>query len=83
MGNSDDFRFQSHQLLLELDAATSHMMMLVSARQASGYAWDEAGKRQKLAYDTWAHFLYAPVPAIDPMPSLVGRATGSFGPLAD
>ncbi|APV42083.1 hypothetical protein PFAS1_23165 [Pseudomonas frederiksbergensis] len=81
MSNSDDFRFQSHHLLLELDAATNHMMMLISARQAAGYAWDEAAKRQKLAYEAWAVFLYAP--QTDPMPSLDGRAAGSFGPLAD
>lgn len=81
MSNTDDFRFQSHQFLLELDAATTRMMMLVSARQATGYVWEEAAKRQKLAYEAWAAFLYAP--ATDPMPILDGRALGSYGPLAD
>lgn len=81
MRNTDDFRFDSHQLLLELDAATNHMMMLVSARQVTGYPWDEAAKRQKLAYEAWAAFLYAP--ETDPMPPLDGRAVGSYGSLVD
>lgn len=85
MNPPDEFRFQSHHLLLELDAATNHLMMLVSARQATGYIWDEAAKRQKLAYEIWAAFLYGPEPApeTDPMPSLDARAAGSFGTLAD
>jgi len=81
MSNTDDFRFQSHHLLLELDAATNHMMMLVSARQAEGYSWDEAARRQKAAYEAWTALLYAP--KTDPMPSLDGRAAGSYGPFAD
>lgn len=78
MSNSDDFRFQSHHLLLELDAATNQLMMLISGRQAAGHQWDQAAKRQKQAYEAWAHFLYGP--AIDPMPSLDGRAEGSYTP---
>jgi hypothetical protein len=81
MSSTEDFRFQSHQFLLELDAATNHMMMLVSARQVTGYAWDEAAKRQKLAYETWAAFLYGP--ETDPMPSLDARAAGSYIPPAE
>ena len=80
MSNKDDFRFHSHHLLLELDAATNHLMMLVSARQMTGYPCDEAAKRQQLAYEAWAAFLYAP--EIDPMPSLNGQAAGRYGPLA-
>jgi hypothetical protein len=81
MSDLDDFRFQSHRLLLELDAATTHLMMLVSARQVEGASWSEATNRQKLAYEAWAMFLNAP--KIDPMPVLDGRAAGSYAPSAD
>ncbi|MNP51831.1 hypothetical protein D3C76_1461800 [compost metagenome] len=81
MSNLDDFRFQSHELLLQLDAATTHLMMLVSARQVEGSSWIEATNRQKLAYEAWATFLNAP--KIDPMPILDGRAAGSYVPSAD
>lgn len=56
MNNLDDYRFQSHELLLELDAATTNLMMLVSARQLEGTLWNEATYRQKLAYETWTTF---------------------------
>ncbi|MNF76248.1 hypothetical protein D3C84_583570 [compost metagenome] len=81
MSNLDDFRFQSHELLLQLDAATTHLMMLVSARQVEGASWIEATNRQKLAYEAWATFLSEP--KIDPMPVLDGRAAGSYAPSAD
>lgn len=81
MSTTDDFRYKSHELLIELDAATNHMMMLVSARKVAGFEWSEAAKRQKLAYETWSAFLYAP--ETDPMPCLDGRASGSYGQLAD
>lgn len=80
MSNLDDYRFQSHLLLLELDAATTNLMMLVSARQLEGAPWIAATNRQKLAYDAWAAFLYAST--TDPMPVLDGRSAGS-GPVAD
>ncbi|WP_434603976.1 hypothetical protein [Pseudomonas sp. R1-7] len=78
MNNSIDVRFHAHHLLLELDAATNQMMMLIAGRQAAGHLWDQAAKRQKQAYEAWAVFLYKP--AIDPMPSLDGRAEGSYVP---
>ena len=81
MSNLDDFRFRSHELLLDLDAATTNLMMLVSAHQLEGALWREATYRQKQAYEAWATFLNAP--KIDPMPTLDGRAAGSYGPLAD
>lgn len=81
MNNLDDYRFQSHELLLELDASTTNLMMLVSARQLEGTLWNEATYRQKLAYEAWATFLNSP--NIDPMPMLDGRAAGSYGPSAD
>ena len=81
MSNLDDYRFQSHQLLLELDAANTHLMMLVSARQIDGPLWMGAADRHRLAYEAWAGFLRAPV--TDPMPVLDGRAAGSYTPLSD
>ncbi len=81
MSNLDDFRFQSHELLLQLDAATTHLMMLVAARQVEGDSWIDATNRQKLAYEAWATFLNAP--KIDPLPVLDGRAAGSYAPSAD
>jgi hypothetical protein len=81
MSNLDEYRFQSHQLLLELDAPTTNLMMLVSARQLEGIVWIGAANRQKLAYEAWAAFLYTP--ATDPIPPLDGRAAGSYEPLAE
>jgi len=81
MSNQDEFRFQSHRLLLELDASTTHMMMLVSAREVNGYWWSEAVKRHKLAYEAWEAFISSP--KTDPMPALDARAEGSFGPLSE
>ncbi|MGF6161247.1 hypothetical protein ABIE16_000512 [Pseudomonas sp. 2725] len=81
MINIDDFRFKSHHLLLELDAATNHMMMLVSARKITGDPWSEAAERQKQAYEAWAAFLSES--ETNPMPCLDGRAADSYGPLED
>ena len=60
MTNYDDYRFQSHHILLELDAATTALMMLVSGRQTEGPRWCGAVERHKLAYETWAAFLLTP-----------------------
>ena len=60
MASIDDFRMKSHELLLELDAATMGMMMLVSSRCVSGPAWDVASKRQHDAYVCWDAFMNAP-----------------------
>jgi hypothetical protein len=59
MVDLDDFRLTSHHLLLELDAATNHLMMLVVAKEVSGSRWNESVLRQKAAYDAWAMLLYA------------------------
>ena len=61
MASIDDFRFESHQLLLELDAATMGMMTLVSSRRVSGPEWDAASKRQHDAYKCWDAFMNAPL----------------------
>ncbi|MDR0191941.1 hypothetical protein RCO22_23630 [Pseudomonas yamanorum] len=79
MINVDDYRFKSHQLLLELDAANTHLMMLVSARQIDGPLWMGAAAKHKLAYEAWAVFFNVPV--TDPMRALDGRAEGGCTPL--
>ncbi|VVO21715.1 hypothetical protein PS723_04262 [Pseudomonas fluorescens] len=56
----DDFRFKSHELLLELDAATMGMMTLVSSRRVTGPDWDGATKRHHDAYESWNAFLNEP-----------------------
>lgn len=68
---TDDFRFQSHVLLVELDAATTQLMMLVVAGELSGSRWDEAFARQSTAYTNWVSA--ANGVQIDPMPVLDGR----------
>jgi hypothetical protein len=57
MASIDDFRIESHELLMELDAATMGMMMLVSSRCVSGPEWVAATKRQHDAYDRWDAFI--------------------------
>jgi hypothetical protein len=63
MASIDDFRIKSHELLLELDAATMGMMMLVSSKCVSGPDWDVASKRQHDAYKSWDAFMHVPVRA--------------------
>ncbi|HCS42301.1 MAG TPA: hypothetical protein DIW52_05665 [Pseudomonas sp.] len=62
----EDFRTQSHALLIELDAATMGMMVLVSSRCVSGPAWDDATKRHHDAYEIWNAFLNVPDPSLNP-----------------
>lgn len=57
MTTEDEFRLKAHTLILELDAATSAMMQLISARQTSGPEWDETIKRQHEAYERWVEYL--------------------------
>ncbi|WP_438300133.1 hypothetical protein [Pseudomonas sp. NMS19W] len=57
MPTSDDFRFSSHHLLIELDAATNRLMMLVIVKEVSGPRWDEAATRQKRAFEAWTVLL--------------------------
>jgi hypothetical protein len=58
MSDNDDFRFTSHHLLIELDAATNHLMMLVVAKEIAGPRWENATDRHRRAYDAWAALLY-------------------------
>jgi len=60
MSGLDDFRLKSHQLLIELDAATSKMMMMVSAKEVVGADWDAAALRHHDAFDAWNSFLNSP-----------------------
>jgi hypothetical protein len=57
MHSTDDFRFKSHQFLLELDAATTEMMMLVSSRETTGERWAQASQRHCAAYAAWNSFI--------------------------
>jgi hypothetical protein len=81
MISNDDFQFRSHFLLVDLDAATNHLMMLVVAKELSGPRWNEATTRQKNAYEAWAALLYAV--ETDPLPCLDGRPPDSLTPPVD
>jgi hypothetical protein len=71
MASNDEFRFQSHAHLVELDAATNQLMMLVVAGELSGNRWNEALARQSAAYSAWLSVVAGV--QIDPMPVLDGR----------
>lgn len=60
MSGIDDFRFKSHCLLIELDAATSTIMMLVSSKEVAGAKWDAAALRHHEAFHAWSSFLNDP-----------------------
>jgi len=77
----DDFRFQSHALLVELDAATTQLMMLVVAGELSGNVWDEAFSRQSAAYTAWLKA--ATGVTVDPMPVLDGRPLDRENPTVE
>ncbi|WP_338487145.1 hypothetical protein VRB78_13845 [Pseudomonas trivialis] len=71
MSGIDDFRFKSHQLLIELDAATSKIMMMVSGKEVSGLDWDAATLRHHDAFEAWNSFLNSPDAHLDgPVPSV-------------
>lgn len=57
MTSVDDFRIKSHELLMDLDAATTEMMKLISSRSVSGPIWEDAVKRQHDAYLHWNAFI--------------------------
>ncbi|MEO6678274.1 MAG: hypothetical protein ABIO21_12950 [Pseudomonas sp.] len=57
MTSVDDFRIKSHELLMDLDAATTEMMKLISSRSVSGPMWEDAVKRQHDAYVHWNAFI--------------------------
>lgn len=53
MKASDDFRFKSHEHLIDLEATTNHLMMLVVSDEITGKIWDDALSRQKCSYAAW------------------------------
>lgn len=57
MTSNDDFRFEAHKRLLELDAAISDLMMLVVAGKIGGVEWSGANARYDAAHSAWTHFL--------------------------
>ncbi|KIQ60955.1 hypothetical protein [Pseudomonas fluorescens] len=71
--SNDTFRFEAHQSLLELDAATTKMMMLVVAGEVSGCLWKEAFSRVGSAYTALASVVAGV--QIDAMPALDGRSS--------
>lgn len=75
MHSNDDFRFKAHQHLIDLDATTNHLMMLVVAGEISEGHWDEAVIRQKLAFEAWTSIVAGV--QTDPMPTLDGRPVGA------
>lgn len=60
MRSIEEFRYKSHELLIELDAATTRMMMLVSMKEVTGPVWDEASKSHQDAYNSWSDFVNSP-----------------------
>lgn len=60
MSGMDEFRFKSHHLLIELDAATTKMMLLVSSKELTGPVWEEAASRHHDAFLAWNSFLNTP-----------------------
>jgi hypothetical protein len=77
----DDFRFTAHRHLLDLDATTNHLMMLVVAGEVSGSTWSEAVSRQQVAIEAWASVL-ADV-QVDPLPALDARPANPILPTSE
>ncbi|MBK5343848.1 hypothetical protein JFU48_20960 [Pseudomonas sp. TH49] len=81
MTASDDLRFKAHHRLLDLDATTNHLMMLVVASEVTGSRWDEAVARHRQAFDAWAAVLTGV--QVDPLPPLDGRPAESGALLSE
>nr|WP_081007139.1 hypothetical protein [Pseudomonas protegens] len=65
MNSCDDFRFRSHELLVELDAITTKIMMMVALNQVSGPGWNEATEQHRDAFEAWNSFLNSSTPPSD------------------
>lgn len=65
MTATDDFRFHAHELIVDLDAATTEMMTLISAHQLSGPEWERVNQWQHEAYERWMTYLNARSPKKD------------------
>lgn len=57
MAGSEEFRFKAHELLIELDASTNHLMLLVVSHQLTGASWTTATERYASAYAAWDNHL--------------------------
>lgn len=57
MTTTDDFRFHAHELIVDLDAATTEMMKLICAHQMSGAEWERVIQWQHEAYERWMTYL--------------------------
>ena len=57
MTTTDDFRAHAHELIVDLDAATSAMMTLISEHQFSGPEWERVSQWQHEAFERWTSFL--------------------------
>jgi hypothetical protein len=57
MTTTDDFRVRAHELMVDLDAATTEMMKLICAHQLSGPEWERVTQWQHEAYERWMTFL--------------------------
>jgi hypothetical protein len=57
MTTTDDFRAHAHELIVELDAATSEMMKLISEHRLSGPEWERVTQWQHEAYERWMTYL--------------------------
>jgi hypothetical protein len=57
MTATDDFRAHAHELIADLDAATSEMMNLISGHQLSGPEWERVTQWQHEAYERWTTYL--------------------------
>ncbi|UVM52669.1 hypothetical protein LOY38_11865 [Pseudomonas sp. B21-015] len=59
MTATDDFRHHAHGLIVDLDAATTEMMKLISTHQMSGPEWERVTAWQHEAYERWMAYLNA------------------------
>ncbi|MFW9078768.1 hypothetical protein ACOI9X_05720 [Pseudomonas sp. P2757] len=59
MTTTDDFRFHAHELVIDMDAATTEMMKLISAHQLNGPEWERVTQWQHDAHERWVTFLNA------------------------
>ena len=57
MTTTDDFRAHAYELIVDLDAATSAMMTLISEHRLSGPEWERVTQWQHEAYERWMTYL--------------------------
>lgn len=60
METLEDFRFNAHQLVLALDAATAEMMDLISNHETTGDRWLAAVAHQHDCYEAWQAYINKP-----------------------